>query len=294
MEPSVIVLFLLAGVLVTAVWVRYSASNDQPDVEAFDRARLEVDGFLDAGFLALARPVAATKAVQEAKRNPAIRGLEERVRVSRLYGGSLEVFISVQVVSLLVASGLILSIVGLGISGIPRLVALGFCAAIALQPWQQVNSRASKRTLEVNEDLPVFVDLFLMPLASGLSLEGALRFTVDYTQGPVSTQVRWLLDTLQARTLSDELAFREAGRRLGTPEAAAFFTALSQAYIEGSKVMDTLVKQAEGLRTQSHQLRRARIKRIPVKMVVAFAVHFMPLLFVMALVPLLLGLKGLN
>lgn len=293
MSPSVIVLFLLAGVLATAVWVRYSATDAEPDAAAFDRARLELDGFLDAGLLSLARPVAATKAVQEAKRNPAVRALEDRVRVSRLYGGSLEVFISVQVVSLLVSSGLILSIVGMGLGGIVRLVALGLSAAIAVQPWQQVNTKARKHTMEVNEDLPVFVDLFLMPLASGLSLESALRFTVDYTQGPVATQVRWLLDTMQARLLSDELAFREAGRRLGTPEAAAFFTALSQAYIEGSKVIDTLVKQAEGLRTQSHQLRRARIKRIPVKMVVAFAIHFMPLLFVMALVPLLLGLKGI-
>jgi tight adherence protein C len=294
MTPSVVVLFILAGVLVTAVWVRYSNTDSPVDETGFLAAAAQFDGPLDAGLLKLARPVASTRAVQEAKRNPALRTLEERVRMSNSYGGSLEVFLSVQLVSLLLATAILLGVVGMGLTGFQRILGYLVAGAIALQPWNRVSGKAKARSIAVNEDLPIFVDLFLMPLASGLSLESALRFTVDYTDGPVATQVRWLLDTLQARTLSDEVAFRQAGQRLGTPEAAAFFTALSQAHIEGSKVVDTLHKQAEALRTQSHQLRRTRIKRIPVKMITAFALHFLPLLFIMTMVPLLVGLKGLG
>lgn len=294
MAPSIVVLFLLAGVLATVVWVRYSGTDTTLDERGFQAAASQFDGPLDAGLLKLARPVASTRAVQEAKQNPAIRSLEERVRLSDSYGGSLEVFVSVQLVSLLIASAMMLGVVGLQLQGMQRILGLVVAGAVAFQPWNRVSGKAKARTIAVNEDLPMFVDLFLMPLASGLSLESALRFTIDYTNGPVAQQVRWLLETLQARTMTDELAFREAGRRLGTPEAAAFFTALGQAHIEGSKVVDTLHKQAEGLRIQSHQLRRARIKRIPVKMIVAFALHFLPLLFMLTMVPLLVGLQGLG
>jgi len=294
MSPSVVVLFILAGVLATAVWVRYSSTDAVLDEAGFLAAASQFDGPLDAGLLKLAKPLASTRAVQEAKRNPALRSLEERVRMANSYGGSLEVFLSVQLVSLLVASALLLGIVGMSLTGLVRILGFMIAGAVALQPWNRVSGKAKARSVAVNEDLPMFVDLFLMPLASGLSLESALRFTVDYTDGPVAVQVRWLLDTLQARTMSDEMAFRQAGLRLGTPEAAAFFTALSQAHIEGSKVVDTLHKQAEALRTQSHQMRRTRIKRIPVKMITAFALHFLPLLFMMTMVPLLVGLKGLN
>jgi Flp pilus assembly protein TadB len=294
MSPAILMLFILTGALVTAAWVRYSNAGTPTDTSGFDQARLDIDGFLDAGLLKLAVPVSATKAVQATKRNSSLRALEERVRVSRAYGGSLEVFVSVQIVSLLVASAVFIVIAGLQLTGLPRLVGFFMAAILAVEPWRRVGRMAAQRTLEVNEDLPVFVDLFLMPVASGLSLESALRFTVDYTDGPVATQVRWLLDTLQARTLTDELAFREAGSRLGTPEAAAFFTALAQAHIEGSKVLDTLQKQAAALRIQSHQRRRARIKVIPVKMIVAFALHFLPLIFIVAFVPLLAGLQGVG
>jgi Flp pilus assembly protein TadB len=294
MTPAIMMLFLLAGALVTAAWVRYTDAGAGVDESGFDAAKLDIDGFLDAGLLRLARPVASTKAVQATKRNQSLRSLEDRIRLSRTYGGSLEVFISVQIVSLLLASAVLSTITGMQLTGLPRLGGFAIAALFAVAPWRRVSAKAASRTLEVNEDLPEFVDLFLMPVASGLSLESALRFTVDYTNGPVATQVRWLLDTLQARTLTDELAFREAGQRLGTPEAAAFFTALAQAHIEGSKVLDTLQKQAAALRNQSHQRRRARIKVIPVKMIIAFALHFLPLIFIVALVPMLAGLQGVG
>jgi Flp pilus assembly protein TadB len=294
MGPSVIVFILLAGVLAATAWVRYTQTDTEVDTSGFERALAQFDGPLDAGMLKLARPIASTRTVQEAKRNPAFRSLEERVRTSGAYGGSFEVFIAVQVASLIVASAVLVGVIGLGLTGISKVIGVAIGAALAFQPWNRVSTKATERTMLVNDDLPQFVDLFLMPLASGLSLESALRFTVDFTDGPVAVQTRWLLDTLQARTMNDELAFREAGRRLGTPEAAAFFTALGQAHIEGARVIDTLTKQADALRAQSHQLRRARIKRIPVKMIAAFALHFLPLLFIMTIVPLLVGLKGLN
>jgi Flp pilus assembly protein TadB len=294
MGPSILILIILTGVLAAAVWVRYTQAPVEHDRDGFERALLQFDGPLDAGMLKLARSISTTRTVQEAKSNPALRSLDERVRASDSYGGSLEVFIAVQVASVLTSICVIIAVLGLGLSGLPKVLGIMIGIATAIQPYNRVSTKAKARTIAVNEDLPQFVDLFMMPLASGLSLESALRFTVDFTTGPVSIQARWLLDTLQARTMIDELAFREAGRRLGTPEAAAFFTALGQAHIEGSKVMETLAKQAEALRAQSHQLRRARIKRIPVKMIVAFALHFLPLLFIMTIVPLLVGLKGLE
>jgi tight adherence protein C len=294
MSPVLLVAVLIAGAMAAAAWVRYTSDDTAVNDEAFAAARRQFDGPLDAGMLRLARPIAQTRAVRQAASNPSLRTLRERVVASGSYGGDFDVFLACQVAALLVASGVMLAALAVSGGAVLRLVVLALGAAVAIQPYSRVSSAARRRGEEVNEDMPDFVDLLLMPISSGMSPEAAMRFTVQHIDGPTATACRWLLDTLQSRTMNEELAFREAGRRLGTPEAAAFFTALGQAHIEGARVVDTLNRQADALRTTAHQIRRARVKRVPVKMIVAFAMHFLPLLFVLVMIPLLVGLKSVG
>ena len=87
--------------------------------------------------------------------------------------------------------------------------------------------------------------------------------------------------------MSERDAYEEAGRRLGSPEAMAFFAALGQAASQGTSVAGILKRQSDALRVQTHQRRRAAIKKIPVQLVIIFAVHLLPLLFVSTLFPVI-------
>jgi pilus assembly protein TadC len=124
-----------------------------------------------------------------------------------------------------------------------------------------------------------------MPLTIGQGIMPALRYTAEHLDGPVAEEVRNMLTILAAGTTSEADAFSFAGERLGTPEARAFFQALLQALLEGTRVSETIAAQAESLRISTYQLQRIEVKKLPIKMVIMFGIHFLPLLFIVALVP---------
>jgi pilus assembly protein TadC len=157
-----------------------------------------------------------------------------------------------------------------------------------------LNKAARSSAAQAEEQLPDFAELLQMSLVTGMSVTTALEFTAaQFTDGPVVREVRWLLDTLTLRSMSTEDAYREVGVRIGSPEAVAFFNALGQAEVGGTKVVESIGRQAESLRLKAHQNRRAEIKKIPVKLVVAFALHFLPLIFVVTMLPLVSSLGSL-
>ena len=67
-------------------------------------------------------------------------------------------------------------------------------------------------------------------------------------------------------------------------------TTLMNAYMDGTKALDAINAQAESMRKISYQNRRAFAKKLPTKLIIIFGIHFMPALFVVALMPLALGI----
>lgn len=242
----------------------------------------------------IARRIASTRSVKQAASSRALSGLKDKVAASGAFGGSFEAYLSAQLASILVG-GAIFLVVALGpLVGLWRLGVLLLGFGISVMPYNTATKNAGTKAARTAAELPEFVQMLQIPLASGMSVEQALRFTTRFHKGIVSAEVNWLLDVLQSGTMNDADAFTEAGRRLGTSEATAFFSTLGQAHIEGTKVSETLSKQAESLRNQYHQIRRAKVKKMPITLIVAFAIHFMPLLFALVIVPMMLGLKGLG
>lgn len=293
-------IFAVGGLLVVlaayAVWVQRSRRVDAEEALArFDMSSKGETGPVSAGLGRIARSASTTKTIAELGQSPMMKALKEKLVASGKFDGNVDVFLSYQAAALLV--GIVLEFCALAMttsSGMIRLALLLGGIGIAGFPWNTVNQAARKAASEAEQSLPDFVELLQIPLATGMSVERALRFTVDFAEGPVAREVTWLLDTLQARTTSSEAeAYRQAGRRIGSPEAIAFFNALAQAQVQGAAVSEILDRQAASLRAKAHQARRARIKRLPVTMVVAFALHFLPLLFFITVYPLVSGLSNL-
>lgn len=286
MALPVTVFFILFAFFLYLTWLDLTDKGEEVPQEA------EV---LHNGSLSkVARQISATTSVERASKSPLLSGVREKVVASGSFGGSFEAYVSAQLSALLIGCCvLLMSATGL-FTGIFRIVGLFVGIGVTFWPYNTAVKNAGAKAERTAAELPEFVEMLQIPLASGMSVEQALRFTCRFTDGPVRAEVQWLLDTLQAHTMNDAEAFVEAGRRLGTAEATAFFSTLGQAHIEGTRVSETLERQAESLRAQHHQIRRARVKKMPLTLIVAFAVHFLPFLFALVVVPLIMGLQGVG
>lgn len=297
MFAAIAVLFVIVAVAFVIALVEKNQITDPDELlraqRAWDEEAKRLDGPFAHGMYRMARPLGTSDFVQSVSKNPALNSLHGRVVASGMYGGNIDVFIAYQAAALMFGTAVVFAGAFASVTWFFKLPIIIFGVGMAMMPHDRVRSTAAKKADESATTLPEFVDLLQIPIAAGTGVREALEFTAQHVDSPISVEVRWLLDVLRHNTMTETEAFRQAGGRIGTPEAQSFFTTLGQAYLEGSKVSETLSRQAETLRTRAHQNRRAKIKKIPVKMIVAFAAHFMPLLLVIAMMPLLVSLGSI-
>ena len=127
-----------------------------------------------------------------------------------------------------------------------------------------------------------------------LSVVQACRQTVIKVDGVVSAEIKELVTALNTRTMSESEAFSRCAARLQTLEGKEFVSALQAAVIDGTTAVRNVRSQVESLREIRYQRQRSVAKKLPTKLVVAFAVHFLPLIFILAGLPVVAALSGMN
>lgn len=275
--------------LLTSVVMVVKRSPRNADTAAWDEYEDDSEQ-LDKVLARASRSLAGTVLVRTNSGGTATRTLEALLRSGRTFGGSLEVFLSVVTATLIGAASMLLLALGLNLSGVVLLLVTGFAVLLAAYPWNKVFTAAKVRTAQINAALPDFIELLVMVLPTTSPLP-ALAFTAERARGPVAIEILALVQTISSRGVASDLeAFEIASYRLGTPEARTFITTLRNAYIEGTPVTESLNQQAEALRRALFQRQRARAKRMPTTLVIVFAIHFMPLLIILALLPIIVGL----
>lgn len=291
MFPVLILLVTLA--ISIALWVRFAgAPAEKPaQVQAWERAVAE-SSQLGRILLSTSRPLARLPGIYGAGESRQYRQLTRKLQSAQVYSGNVEVFLAYQTLAI-IAAGAILGSVMLAAEGRTGIV-LGILVAVSVSalPYNEVTKASKKREDQVTESLPDFAELLRMPLASGVGVLEALRFTASRSDNIVSREVLRMLKVRQAG-VADAQAFQEAGMRLGTPQAEAFFLTLLNGVTGGSKTVDQIGSQADELRQIEFQRRRFKGKQLPVKMIGAMAAHFMPLLFIVVTLPTLFSLGSL-
>lgn len=291
MFPVLILLVTLATSI--ALWVRFAgAPAEKPaQVQAWERAVAE-SSQLGRILLSTSRPLARLPGIYGAGESRQYRQLTRKLQSAQVYSGNVEVFLAYQTLAI-IAAGAILGSVMLAAEGRTGIV-LGILVAVSVSalPYNEVTKASKKREDQVTESLPDFAELLRMPLASGVGVLEALRFTASRSDNIVSREVLRMFKVRQAG-VADAQAFQEAGMRLGTPQAEAFFLTLLNGVTGGSKTVDQIGSQADELRQIEFQRRRFKGKQLPVKMIGAMAAHFMPLLFIVVTLPTLFSLGSL-
>jgi len=174
-----------------------------------------------------------------------------------------------------------------GLSGMTLIGIVAFAIAFTLYPYQRLSSAAKKRTAQVNQDLPDFAELLLMPLSGGFGIVHGLGFAAERApENIVAQEAAKMMQAMASRSVTDEAAFAEAGARLGTPGAIAFFNTLAQSYLQGAQAVTAIRGQATQLRKTAYQDTREKLKKLPVKLVVIIGIHLLPTLLLVILVPI--------
>jgi tight adherence protein C len=243
--------------------------------------------------LKVARPVSDIPTVYGAATSPQYRFLQSKLLAGGTFGGLVEIYLGTQLAAL--AAGAVLALLALALQpGLMLSLALViFAVGIAVWPWNRVQTSATRRAREVTAELPDFLELLILPISAGMGIKTAISTVADEFDGPVGTEMRLLVEMLNSGAVPERDAFEVTGERLGTAEGRSVLATLLNGEIGGSRVTADLQRQAATLRALNHQHRRETNKRLPVKLVVIFAVHLLPLLLIAILVPILLSLGNL-
>lgn len=164
----------------------------------------------------------------------------------------------------------------------PWLLAL----TIACLPWLYVRYARRKRVEQIEQDLPLTLELLAMLGESGLGFDAALE-RVLHSQPAGRPLVRELrtfqLDTLAGRPRVE--CFRRLARRIEVSSLNVFVSALVQAEQVGAGSASVLRRQADDLRERRREDAMAMAMAMPVKRLFPLIICFLPGIFVAALGP---------
>ena len=214
-------------------------------------------------------------------------------------------FIAASLLSLLVGLAFVLVIRAAGTveqltmlaSSIPGGVGEVFLPLVYASPWLTliiaaslpalvVRARRRRRVQQVEQDLPMVLDLLATLAEAGLGLDGAIDRVLASI--PAERALPQELRAFQRDNLAGRprvLALRLLGRRVAVPWFSMFVSAVVQAEQIGAGLSEVLKVQAEDLRQRRKEQALAFAMATPVKLLLPMIVCFMPGIFLAALGP---------
>jgi pilus assembly protein TadC len=165
----------------------------------------------------------------------------------------------------------------------PWIVALALIAA----PWLIVRQARRQRVQDVEQDLPIYLELFATLSEAGLGFDAALDRVLRAQRGrrPLASELRtFQLEVLAGRQRTDCL--RRLAQRLDVLTLTLFVSALVQAEQVGSGVAQVLRRQSDDLRERRRERLLAQAMTLPVKLVFPLVVCFLPGIFAVTIGPI--------
>lgn len=176
----------------------------------------------------------------------------------------------------------------------PNYFALKFLATFAVvqlltKMW---NMRRWKRyQLKIEEALPGTLDLLVVCVEAGMSIQSALVRVAEETKGnPLSEEFKYTFHELNAGSPLDE-AFQHLGQRTKVADLQALSTSITQADKLGIGLGETLRNQAKFLRETIRMRTREKIMKLPIKMIIPVVFFIMPAIFTVVAGPSLLQVR---
>jgi tight adherence protein C len=117
-----------------------------------------------------------------------------------------------------------------------------------------------------------------------MGLEGAMQRVVERSRGPLSDELRRVLEQVRlGRSRTD--ALREMAQRTQVQELISFAASIQQAETMGVSIANVLRTQADALRKRRAERAREAAAKLPVKLLFPLVFFIFPALFVVILAP---------
>ena len=177
--------------------------------------------------------------------------------------------------------------------GLPVPLVLGVAIAAALLGWRLprmlVQSRARRRQVEIDYQLPELIDLLIVTVEAGIGFTGSLRIAGERIHGPLGEE---LALTLQEQTmgLTTNEALLNMLARAETPGMRSFIRSVLQGETLGVSIGQILRNVASDMRKRRRALAEERAQKAPIKILFPLIFMIFPAIFVILLGPAVFGL----
>jgi len=170
-------------------------------------------------------------------------------------------------------------------------VKIGMCVAAAylgLQaPMLFLRNRISKRQLSIKRAFPDALDLLLICIEAGMSIETAFRkVSVEIVGQSVALSEEFTLTTAELSYLQDrKVAYENLARRTGLEGVKSVCLALQQSERYGTPLGQSLRVMAQENRDMRMNEAEKKAAALPPKLTVPMILFFLPVLFIVILGP---------
>jgi pilus assembly protein TadC len=159
---------------------------------------------------------------------------------------------------------------------------------LAALPWLAVRRARRQRVEQIEQDLPIALDLLATLSEAGLAFDAGLARLLEtkLADRPLAREFRsYQSDVLSGRTRVE--ALRRLSRRVEISSMSILVSALVQAEQLGTGIALVLRRQADDLRSRRRERANAFAMTLPVKRMFPLVTCFLPGLFVWTLGPAL-------
>jgi len=142
----------------------------------------------------------------------------------------------------------------------------------------------NKRIRQIRKAMADIVDLIVLSIEAGLGFDMAVGEAVSKTKGPLTDELRRVLDEVRVgRPQSD--AFRSMAERVKMPELTLLVAAIDQATKMGVGLGKALRLQSQEIRERRMAFVREQAGKLPVKMMLPLVFFIFPALMIVILGP---------
>jgi tight adherence protein C len=182
----------------------------------------------------------------------------------------------------------------------PPMIKFGMClfaAYIGMQlPWLFLKNKIQKRQLSVKRAFPDALDLLLICVESGMSIEAAFRkVSQEIGSQSIPLAEELTLTTAELSYLQDrKVAYENLARRTDLEGVRAVCMALQQSERYGTPLGQTLRVMAQENRDMRMSEAEKKAAALPPKLTVPMILFFLPVLFIVILGPAAIRVMALQ
>lgn len=187
-----------------------------------------------------------------------------------------------------VVIGIVCMLIGTKLSVTIILVILGIMLSFVL-PNFYIKAKIKNRYAKALKELPDFIDLLTVSLEAGLGFDLAMNKVISKTNGILSAEFHTCLEEVRLGKTRRE-AFIALKERLKFDSMTSLINSILQAEKLGMSMVQIFRIKSQEERTKRRQRAEEAAMKVPVKILFPLVFFIFPSLFIILLVPALLGL----